>query len=634
MKLNNIAGQKNIDAFVDYKIKLLEQSDKSMEALFNLMFSERDNVFFEQADGVKTTKITYGQAYDKIQSLASDLQRKVCVEPQSVVGLYMQNSADWIVAFWVIVRAGFKPLLLNTRFADSTVEQVLRQAKAVSVVSDGKLFSVPTIAFDTLLSGEYLSGGKFGEEFFVLSSGTSAIKICAYSANELVQTIYNSRAVLKQNKQIKSHYNGQLKLLTFLPFYHIFGFVAVYVWFAFFSRTFVSLKDFDGQTILNTIKRHGVTHVFAVPLFWDTVYKQAIATVKARGEKIWKKFNKGMAIADKLGNSALGRAFSRKAFAEVRKNMFGNSVLFMISGGSCIDGKVLRFFNNVGYTLANGYGMSEIGITSVELSSKRKNLVDCSVGKPFPSVSYKIEGGKLLVKGSSCCKYILQNDKTIVLGDWYDTQDLARCDGGRYFVCGRADDLIVSVTGENINPVAVEEQLSIDGVELCLVSGGSKLPVLVVGIDEFADDSVVENVKTQLKLKIEQNNLSAQVGKIVVVKGSLIAENEFKLNRKRIARQYADMSEETARLQTVASTDAMTSFVRQVFANVLDKPVQSVGSDSDFFSDEGGTSLDYFALVSELQKKFPLPFVSASGQSLKTVNEFVDYIRTISNVQK
>ena len=131
MKLNNIAGQKNIDAFVDYKIKLLEQSDKSMEALFNLMFSERDNVFFEQSQGIKTTKITYGQAYDKIQSLAGDLQRKVCAEPQSVVGLYMQNSADWIVAFWTIVRAGFKPLLLNTRFYDSTVEQVLRQAKAV-----------------------------------------------------------------------------------------------------------------------------------------------------------------------------------------------------------------------------------------------------------------------------------------------------------------------------------------------------------------------------------------------------------------------------------------------------------------------------------------------------------------------
>lgn len=633
MKLNNVAGLKNIDAFVDYKIKLLEQSDKSMEALFNLMFSERENVFFEQSEGIKTTKITYGQACDKILSLASDLQRKVCAEPQSVVGLYMQNSADWIVAFWTIVRAGFKPLLLNTRFADSAVEQVLRQAKAVSVVSDGKLFSVPTIAFDTVLSGEPLSGGEFGEEFFVLSSGTSAVIICAYSANELVQTIYNSRAVLKQNKQIKSHYNGQLKLLTFLPFYHIFGFVALYVWFAFFSRTFVLLKDFDGQTILNTIKRHRVTHIFAVPLFWNTVYKQAIASVKARGEKTWKKFNKGMAIADNLGNSALGRAFSKKAFAEVRKNLFGDSVRFMISGGSCIDGKVLRFFNNVGYTLANGYGMSEIGITSVELSSKRKNLIDCSVGKPFPSVSYKIEGGKLLVKGSSCCKYILQNGQTTVLGgDWYDTQDLAQSCGGRYYIGGRSDDLIVSVTGENINPIDEENRLAIDGVELCLVSGGSKLPVLVAGIDEFADDDRIENVKTQLKLKIEQNNLSAQVGKIVVVKGSLIAENEFKLNRKRIARQYADMSEENARLQTVASTDALTSFVRQSFANVLNKPVQSVGLDSDFFSDEGGTSLDYFALVSELQKKFPLPFVSAEGQSLKTVKEFVDYIRATGEV--
>lgn len=632
MKINNIAGQKNVDAFVDYKIKLLEQSDKSMRALYRLMFSERENVFFEQSQGFKTIKTTYGQAYDKVEAVAADLKRKVACPSQSVVGLYMSNSADWIVAFWATIRAGYKPLLLNTRFADQTTEQVLSQVGAVAVVTDEKSFSVPTFCFANLSEGEPLADGEYGEEFFVVSSGTSAIKICAYSANELVQTIYNSKHVLKRNKKIKAHYDGELKLLTFLPFYHVFGFIAVYVWFGFFSRTFVALNDFGAQTILNTVKRHKVTHIFAVPLFWDTVYKQSMATIARRGEKTQKKFQKGLSIASKLDNSALGRVFSQKAFAEVRRNMFGDSVQFAISGGSAIGSRVLKFFNAIGYRLVNGYGMSEIGITSVELSDKFSCVTDCSVGSPFPSVEYKIDGGELFVKGTSCAKYILQNGvKTSLDGGWYATRDLAERKGDRYFVCGRADDLIVSVTGENINPVAMESLLATDGAELCLVSGGDKLPVLVVGVDENASESQIADVIAKLKLKIDQNELSSQIGKIVTVKGSLIRGNEFKLNRKRIANEVKSGQVASAVAAQTATADELTEFVRFCFAQALGKDAADILADSDFFTDEGGTSLDYFSLVAELQRKYPLPFMTDGVPTLKTVKEFADYIANRGN---
>ena len=71
----------------------------------------------------------------------------------------------------------------------------------------------------------------------------------------------------------------------------------------------------------------------------------------------------------------------------------------MISGGSTINLKTLEFFNAIGYHLANGYGMTEIGITSVELSDKKKLLNSGSVGLPFKGVEYRIEDGRLLVRG-------------------------------------------------------------------------------------------------------------------------------------------------------------------------------------------------------------------------------------------
>jgi acyl-CoA synthetase (AMP-forming)/AMP-acid ligase II len=82
-----------------------------------------------------------------------------------------------------------------------------------------------------------------------------------------------------------SMYNGSIKQLAFLPFYHIFGLFAVYYWFAFFGRTFVFLKDYSPDTIARTCRRHEVTHIFAVPLLWHTVEEKIQKGVRMMPEE-------------------------------------------------------------------------------------------------------------------------------------------------------------------------------------------------------------------------------------------------------------------------------------------------------------------------------------------------------------
>ena len=136
-----------------------------------------------------------------------------------------------------------------------------------------------------------------------------------------------------------------------------------------------------------------------------TGYKQIVDTVMEaaaimRGEKTFEKFEKGMRVSRAIGNlPVIGKLFSKTAFKELRENIFGESVQFMISGGSAISENVLEFFNAIGYHLANGYGMTEIGITSVELSKNKKLLNSGWVGRPFSGVEYKIEDGQLFVRG-------------------------------------------------------------------------------------------------------------------------------------------------------------------------------------------------------------------------------------------
>ena len=297
MKITNLGGYPSIDSFVDAKLGRCNSSDRSFESLFELMFSESSNVLWEESKGYRVSKTTYAQAREHILSRASRLRELMPdAKSSSVVGLYMDNSLDWIEVFWAILRAGFSPLLLNLRLDDDTLEYALRVTDAAAVVSDGKRFSVKTIPAEKLTAdAPGIDTKEFGTAVMVMSSGTSShVKICGYTAEEFCCQIQGSYGIIKQCARIKKHYEGELKLLTFLPFYHIFGLVAVYIWFAFFSRTFVRLNDMQPQTILNTIKRHKVTHIFAVPLFWEKVYEQAMRTISERGEKTVKKFEKGM----------------------------------------------------------------------------------------------------------------------------------------------------------------------------------------------------------------------------------------------------------------------------------------------------------------------------------------------------
>ena len=242
-------------------------------------------------------------------------------------------------------------MLLNTRIDKNTLEDVIQRAEAKAVVSDNEVFSVPTYSSDEIVCAETENDSvEFGEEILLMTSGTSnAVKICVYDASAIINQILNAEQIVKTSRLIKKHYEGELKLLTFLPFYHIFGLTAMYMWFAFYARTFVALKDMSSQCILNTIRRHKVTHIFAVPLFWNTVFEQAIKKVKERGEATYLKLQKGLKISTKLsGIPFLARFFRKKAFQEVRDKLFGESICFMITGGGCISEEVLTFFNGIG----------------------------------------------------------------------------------------------------------------------------------------------------------------------------------------------------------------------------------------------------------------------------------------------
>lgn len=635
-----IGGARNINEYVAKKLKAFENTEKDFGALFDFMFSEEENIMFETSRGYRIEKSTYGEVKNSIIRRGAALDRALTgIERGSVIGIYLENSREWIEVFWSVLMCGYCPLLMNQRLDKHNLIKASRDACACAVIASDT--DAAFLDFIRVVKLSEIEPAKdrcenraFGGSIIVMSSGTSdRVKLAYYRAENFASMVNDSFDIIKDCPAIKKHYNGSLKQLAFLPFSHIFGLVAVYIWFAFFSRTFVLINGMDKKVLIDTIRRHEITHIFAVPLFWNTVYREALKTIRERGEKTEKRFIKGMRLSDKL-TGVFGRLFRRIAFREVRKNLFGNSIRFMITGGSEIDGEVLRFFNGIGYRLANGYGMTEIGITSVELSSDIRRLNSGSVGVPFASSEYSIRDGCLFVRGRSSAACVREGERTLNEGvNWYRTGDLAEFKDGGYRILGRTDDVVIAANGENLNPLLIEDKFRIDGISECALVGlrgetGLK-PCLVVALEALAGRDGAIKTLDEVRRIISTNGLDGLIARVAATRDSLLKEGEFKLNRSKIAKRLS-LGEYKLFDDNAVNDDfdeqELIDRVRELFKNALDRDIDEIGADSDFFLDLGGSSLDFFGVVSELTREYGVAFPVENGKSISRPREIAKWI--------
>lgn len=638
-KLTNIAGFKNTTDFVFDKINRYNNSKKTFDILYDFVFENKENILAEWSNGYKTHKITYGECDKQIRLLANSFKRAFSdLKEGNIVGIYMENSIDWIKTFWCVLMCGYNPLLLNAKLPKSVLENILTTANVSAVVTDGEVFNCTKNIFSCDLLKEqntnYFNPTVWGSEIYFMTSGTTGnAKLCAYNPENIFYQICDSGNTIKTCPIIQNHYQGQLKLLMLLPFYHIFGFVAIFMWFTFMSRTIVFLKDLRPQTLLGTVKRHKVTHVFAVPLVWNAIYKEAVKKIKARGDKTYQKALKGLKIANNYGK--LGVLFSKIAFKEVRENIFGDSIQFCITGGGQIKREVLEFFNGIGYPLANGYGMTEVGVTGVETTMSNKQRNYGSIGSAFPHVKYKInENGELLIKTKAMAFKILSGDKTFVTdyNEFFNTKDLAEIKNGKCYIHGRVDDLIIAETGENINPNLVEEKLlSPLSSGLCLFADKFNQPILIVSAEKTISDKDFNTLRKETTALIEQNNLSSQIKKVLYVYGSLIEDGDFKISRKKIAQKYNDghftfinaNKAQNILQETLSEQEAQ---VIEIFAKILNLNKAQIKKNQNFFTDLGGSSLEYFTLLDEISITFNKTILQKEGEPLLTTEDFCKYL--------
>ena len=252
-------------------------------------------------------------------------------------------------------------------------------------------------------------------------------------------------------------------MINVLPLHHTFGGL-VDILVGIKCGTTMGIND-SIRNILPNFKAYKPEAAMLVPLFVEKFYQRIWAGIEEKG--LTKTF-KAM-VKTSNGLLKVGIDVRRKLFKSVHEQ-FGGNLRLIVCGGAPMREELGRFFESIGITITNGYGITEC---SPLVSVNRTHYYDfASVGVLCPDVQVKIDNpnedgeGEILVKGPVVMMGYYKNPektKEVLTEDgWFSTGDYGRYDAEaeKLYITGRKKNIIVLKNGKNIYPEEIEDYLT------------------------------------------------------------------------------------------------------------------------------------------------------------------------------
>ncbi len=292
------------------------------------------------------------------------------------------------------------------------------------------------------------------------------------------------------------------KTLCVLPVWHVYEREMEYYYMA--KEISLCYGKPVPSMILADLKKLNPEFMACVPRIWDAIYKQMEKTVvgKSRVKKAsFKTCSSAAKTYRMLHDIIMGRnlmykkplfilkilnkalyipcffLLPLKAWGEVRffakaRSLMGNHFKVGMSGGGGLAPKLDKFFNSIGMKVVEGYGLTETA-PIVCIRNHRKPVLG-TIGRAMPYQEAKVVNrhgvdcapgqlGVLYVRGPNIMKgYYKQPELTaeVLQEGWFNTGDLVVMSyKGDIMIKGRAKDTIVLRSGENVEPLPIENKL-------------------------------------------------------------------------------------------------------------------------------------------------------------------------------
>jgi long-chain acyl-CoA synthetase len=171
--------------------------------------------------------------------------------------------------------------------------------------------------------------------------------------------------------------------------------------------------------------------------------------------------------------------------------VLGGKGEYAISGGAPLGERLGHFFRGIGFTVLEGYGLTESCAATAFNPWDRQKIG--TVGQPLPGSVIRIaDDGEVLLHGEHLFKGYWNNEAATAeaLADgWFHTGDIGTLDEDGYLrITGRKKEIIVTAGGKNVAPAVIEDRIRAHAlVAECMVVGDGRpfVGALVTIDDEF-----------------------------------------------------------------------------------------------------------------------------------------------------
>ena len=519
-------------------------------------------------------KVSFVQLRDDVRALASELAAMGCAGKNcALIGKF---SYEWVLTYFATLCIGGTLVPLDRDWQAADLADTVKKADAKFLFCDAEQEEkVPTITDGLELCAEpaYLLA-KDGQRSLMslVESGREKFnadpnayfeaEIDAYKMALLVFTsgttgkgkgvMLSQNAVLSDLSDIIPYIDFAKKTVGVLPPHHTFGSSVMIIGHAMIGcEIYISAGL---RYIQKELKEQSPGHLVLVPLYLETFYRKIRANIKEQ------KKEKLIANMIKISNGLLkiGIDLRKKLFGKIRA-AFGGEVKMIISGGAPINPEILQFFEAIGISTLNGYGITECAPIIAVNRSRRS--VEGSVGPVLDIDTVKIDDpnedgeGEILVKGPNVMLgYYKDEDATkaaMTEDGFFRTGDYGKLDENRVlYITGRKKNLIILSNGKNVYPEEIENELiATPGIlEIIVYEGKSKrgmehnaIVAEVFPDKDYLEKNGITDAYAHLKPFVDQYNRGVvSYKKIGVLK---VREEEFPKNTlRKIMRVKLDMS--------------------------------------------------------------------------------------------
>ena len=419
--------------------------------------------------GVRRYATTYGDIAELAGRFAAELSRRNIL-PGDRVLLWGENSAEWIAVFFGCLLRGVLAVPLDAAGSPAFAQRVLAEVTPRLILGDTALLGtfqtdIPKLPLANLTS-TLPTRPNFTVDPAVKEDTPFQIIFTSGTTSEPKGVVHTHRNVLASLRPIESEIANYhkyerwvhpLRFLHTLPLSHVFGqFVGLWIP-ALLAAELHFTDDLDPARTIDLLHRERISVLIAVPRVLSLLRTHLLRTRPSLASEI----NRSTHL------SVLKRWWR---FRRIHRT-FGIKFWAVLSGGAELPPELERFWNQLGFALIQGYGMTETAAL-VTLNHPFR-IGQGTIGKALPGREVKLsDTGEILVRGDIVSPATWQRGRMHPRdGEWLATGDLAELsESGGFRFLGRKGDAIVTSSGLNIHPSDLESaMLHQPGVRACAV---------------------------------------------------------------------------------------------------------------------------------------------------------------------